>query len=120
MLAYSRFLSLKCTVTSGEIPEGAFVFVNYQVIDQNTVITRRLELDSPPEATSQQIREEVRQRLKRGFAHAGRGSEMEKDFRGLLGSWLHWRATVPTLALPDTSPTSADSHRPRSQDRPRR
>ena len=41
-----------------------YVFVNYQVIDQNTVITRRLELDSPPEATSQQIREEVRQRLR--------------------------------------------------------
>ena len=44
----ARFLSLKCAVTSGEIPEGAYVFVNYQVIDQNTVVTRRLELDSPP------------------------------------------------------------------------
>ena len=54
-VAYSRFLSLKCSVSSGEVPEGAFVFVNYQVIDQNTVITRRLELDSSPEATSQQI-----------------------------------------------------------------
>jgi hypothetical protein len=63
-VAYSRFLSLKCAVTSGEIPEGAYIFVNYQVIDQNTVITRRLELDSPPEATGRQIREEVRQRLR--------------------------------------------------------
>jgi len=63
-VSYSRFLSLKCAVTSGEIPEGAYVFVNYQVIDQNTVVTRPLELDSSPEATSQQIREEVRQRLK--------------------------------------------------------
>jgi hypothetical protein len=63
-VAYSRFLSLKCSVSSGEVPEGAFVFVNYQVIDQNTVLTRRLELDSPPEATSQQLREEVRQRLR--------------------------------------------------------
>jgi hypothetical protein len=51
-------------VSSGEVPEGAFVFVNYQVIDQNTVLIRRLELDSPPEATSQNLREEVRQRLK--------------------------------------------------------
>ena len=50
--AYSRFLSLKCNVSSGEVPEGGFVFVNYQVIDQNTVIIRPLELDSPPEAAS--------------------------------------------------------------------
>jgi hypothetical protein len=63
-VAYSRFLSLQCTASSGEVPEGAFVFANYQVIDQNTVLTRRLELGSPPEATSQQLREEVRQRLK--------------------------------------------------------
>ena len=63
-VSYSRFLSLKCSVSSGDVPEGAFVFVNYQVVDQNTVITRRLEIDSPPEATSQQLRAEVRQRLK--------------------------------------------------------
>jgi hypothetical protein len=63
-VAYAPFLSLKCSVSSGEVPEGAFVFVNYQVIDQNTVITRRLELDSPPEATSQQLRAEVRLRLR--------------------------------------------------------
>jgi hypothetical protein len=63
-VAYTPFLSLKCSVSSGDVPEGAFVFVNYQVIDQNTVITRRLELDSPPEATSQQLRAEVRQRLR--------------------------------------------------------
>ena len=64
MSSYSRFLSLKCSVSSGDVPEGAFVFVNYQVVNQNTVITRPLELDSPPEATSQQLRAEVRQRLK--------------------------------------------------------
>jgi len=63
-VSYSRFLSLKCSVSSGDVPEGAFVFINYQVVNQNTVITRRLELDSSPEATSQQLRAEVRQRLK--------------------------------------------------------
>ncbi len=63
-VGYSRFLSLKCSVSSGDIPEGAFIFVNYQVVSQNTVLTRRLELDSPPEATSQQLRAEVRQRIK--------------------------------------------------------
>ena len=63
-IAYSRFLSLKCNVSSGEVPEGAFVFVNYQVIDQNTVVIRPLQLDSPPEASSYELRTEVRLRLK--------------------------------------------------------
>ncbi len=65
-VAYSRFLSLKCNVSSGEVPEGGFVFVNYQVIDQNTVIIRPLQLDSPPETSSYELRAEVRRRLKEG------------------------------------------------------
>ena len=65
-VAYSRFLSLKCNVSSGEVPEGGFVFVNYQVIDQNTVIIRPLQLDSPPETSSYELRAEVRHRLKEG------------------------------------------------------
>jgi hypothetical protein len=63
-VGYSRFLSLKCSLSSGEVPEGAFVFVNYSVMDQNTVITRPLQLDSASDATSQQLRAEVRQRLR--------------------------------------------------------
>jgi hypothetical protein len=65
-VAYTRFLSLKCNVSSGEVPEGGFVFVNYQVIDQNTVIIRPLQLDSPPETLSYDLRAEVRRRLKEG------------------------------------------------------
>ena len=65
-VAYSRFLSLQCNVSSGEVPEGGFVFVNYQVIDQNTVITRPLQLDSSPETSSYELRDEVRRRLKEG------------------------------------------------------
>jgi hypothetical protein len=65
-VGYSRFLSLKCNVSSGEVPEGAFVFVNYQVIDQNTVVIRPLELDSPSASPSYELREEVRRRLREG------------------------------------------------------
>ena len=65
-IAYSRFLSLKCNVSSGDVPEGGFVFVNYQVIDQNTVIVRPLQLDSPSETLSYDLRAEVRHRLKEG------------------------------------------------------
>ena len=60
----SRFLSLKCEASAGEVPEGAFVFANYQVIDQNTVVLRPLQLDSSPETSSADIRKEVRRRLK--------------------------------------------------------
>ena len=63
-IAYSRFLSLRCHVSSGEVPEGAFVFAGYQVIDQNTVVIRPLQLDSPPETSSYELRAEVRRRLK--------------------------------------------------------
>lgn len=65
-IGYSRFLSLRCNVSSGQVPEGGFVFVNYQVIDQNTVVVRPVQLDSPPETSSSELRAEVRQRLKEG------------------------------------------------------
>ncbi len=65
-IGYSRFLSLRCIVSAGEVPEGAFVFVNYQVIDQNNVIIRPVQLDSAPETSSYELREEVRARLKDG------------------------------------------------------
>jgi hypothetical protein len=77
-VSYSRFLSLKCTLSSGDIPEGAFVFVNYQVINQNTVITRRLELDSSPAATSYELRAEVRQRLKEDSLMPEEGSKWSR------------------------------------------
>ncbi|HEY5811642.1 MAG TPA: hypothetical protein VIT23_03195 [Terrimicrobiaceae bacterium] len=77
-VSYYRFLSLKCTASSGDVPEGAFVFVNYQVIDQNTVVTRGLELDSPREATSYEIRTEVRQRLKEKALMPEEGSKWKR------------------------------------------
>ena len=46
------------------MPEGGFVFAHYQVIDQNNVIMRPLQLDSPTETTSLKLREEVRAKLK--------------------------------------------------------
>jgi hypothetical protein len=61
-----RFLSLKCNLSSGEVPEGAFVFANYQVIDQNNVILRPLQLNSTPDTLSNHLRAEVRERLKEG------------------------------------------------------
>jgi hypothetical protein len=74
-VGYSRFLSLKCNVSSGEVPEGGFVFVNYQVIDQNNVVLRPLQLDLPPETSSYELRAEVRRRLKEQSLLPAEGSK---------------------------------------------
>jgi hypothetical protein len=116
-VAYSRFLSLKCAVTSGEVPEGAYVFVNYQVIDQNTVITRRLELGSPPEATSQQIREEVRQRLRDNTLMPDEGLKWKRT------SEVYWdpnyteEQPFQPLRFPTPRPGQRETDRPRDQKR---
>lgn len=61
----SLFLTLKCLEnTNGDIPIGSYSFLHYQVADQNHVITRTLQLDSPPDASSYQLRVEVRRKLK--------------------------------------------------------
>ena len=60
----SSFLTLECRKSGGEVPVDAFVFAHYQVIDQNHVIMRPLQLDSTPEITSYQLRTEVRRKLK--------------------------------------------------------
>jgi hypothetical protein len=116
-VSYSRFLSLKCAVTSGEVPEGAYVFVNYQVIDQNTVITRRLELGSPPEATSQQLREEVRQRLRDNTLLPDEGLKWKRT------SEVYWdpdyTAEQPfqPLRFPTPPPGQRETDSPRDQKR---
>lgn len=58
------FLTLKCLTSPGDIPTGAHVFVQAQLLDQNNVRLRSLQLDLPPTATSFELRREVRQKLK--------------------------------------------------------
>lgn len=60
----SQFLTFKCLKSDGKIPEGSYVFAHYTVFAQNDVAVRTLQLDSPPEATSYQLRQEVREKLK--------------------------------------------------------
>ena len=62
----ASFLTLKCVSDGGVVPNGGFVFVHYQVIDQNTVFTRPLELDSPSDTPSIELRKEVRHKFKEG------------------------------------------------------
>lgn len=67
----SQFLSLKCISSPGDIPEGKFTFVHYQVIDQLHVLTRGLQLDAPNDASSFELRKEVRAKLKEKTLYSG-------------------------------------------------
>lgn len=58
------FLTLCCKESAGEIPAGAHVFVQPQLLDQNTVRIRGLNLSADPSASSYELRKEVRQKLK--------------------------------------------------------
>lgn len=60
----SNFLSMKCKQSAGEVPEEAFIFAHYQLIDQNNLILRTPQLDSTPDTSSFKLRAEVRARLK--------------------------------------------------------
>lgn len=60
----SSFLTLKCLESAGQVPPDAYVFAHYQVINQENVIARPLQLESPPETSSFKLRVEVRRKLK--------------------------------------------------------
>ena len=60
----STFLTLRCEQSAGEIPVGSYVFTHVQVLDQVQLVTRPLQLDASPQATSYELRKEVRAKLK--------------------------------------------------------
>jgi hypothetical protein len=62
----STFYSLRSLTNSGNLPEGAYVFLHAQMIDQVTVRLRPLQLSSSQEATAKELRKEVRSRLNDG------------------------------------------------------
>jgi len=65
----SIFLNLKCEESAGQIPPGGYLFLHYQVVAQNTVVTRALDLASPQNATSFELRKELRAKLKERTAY---------------------------------------------------
>ncbi len=66
----SLFFTLRSLKNSANLPEGAYVFLHAQMIDQVTVRLRPLQLDSPESATGLELRNEVRSRLKEGTLYA--------------------------------------------------
>ena len=70
--------TLRSLKNSANLPEGAHVFLHAQMIDQVTVRLRPLQLDSPENATSLELRKEVRSRLKDGTLYA---EDSAKDWK---------------------------------------
>jgi hypothetical protein len=66
----SLFFTLRSLKNSANLPEGAYVFLHAQMIDQVTVRLRPLQLDLPESATGLELRKEVRSRLKEGTLYA--------------------------------------------------
>lgn len=62
----SVFLTLRSIKNSANLPEGAYIFAHTQTLDQNTLRLRKIQLASPADATSFELRKEIRNRLKDG------------------------------------------------------
>ena len=58
------FLTLRCQESPGDIPTGGHVFIQAQLLDQNSVRIRSLNLEAPPSASSYELRKEIRSKLK--------------------------------------------------------
>ena len=58
------FLTLRCLESPGDIPVGGYVFVQPQLLDQNSIRTRGLSLAVDPSTSSFDLRREVRRQLK--------------------------------------------------------
>ncbi len=58
------FHTLQSMQAAPDLPEGAFVFLHAQLIDQNTIVLRSPALTAPQNASSYTLRTEIRSRLK--------------------------------------------------------
>lgn len=98
----SVFLTLRRLRDSPNLPEGRHLFAHSQMLNQNTIRMRPLQLDSPAEASGFQLRKEIRARLKDGSLYAAGGHSdwerlgevyWEKD--GQAGVFVPLRYEVP-------------------------
>lgn len=66
----TSFLTLRCLESPGDIPVGAHLPVQVQLLDQNNIRVRGLALDAPPSSSAYQLRKEIRGRLKERTLYA--------------------------------------------------
>lgn len=66
----SVFVTFLNTKNAPNLPAGVHAFAHTQMLDQNTLRVRKIQLDSPADATSFELRKEIRARLKDGSLYA--------------------------------------------------
>lgn len=66
----SVFVTFLNTKNAPNLPAGVHAFAHTQMLDQNTLRVRKIQLDSPADATSLELRKEIRTRLKDGSLYA--------------------------------------------------
>ncbi len=96
------FHTLRNMQPAADLPEGAFVFLHAQLVDQNTITLRSPVLGSPQNASSKTLRAEIRARLKDNSLYADgkeqtwkRVSEAYWERDGQTGLFRPLRYTVP-------------------------
>jgi len=73
-VGHSAYLNFHCLKSAGQIPQGAFVFAHYQVVDQNDVVIRSLQIDAAQSATSFQLRDQIRRQEKAKTLYSDAGT----------------------------------------------
>lgn len=112
----TRFLTLLSLESPGDIPSGSYVFAQVQLLDQNHVRTRGLTLDSPPSATSYELRKEVRAKLKERSLYEGAPSvawtRVEEVFWSTDGSDPAFKPLRNPMQVTLSKDTSEDKPKP--------
>jgi len=99
----SVFVTFLNTKNAPNLPAGVHAFAHTQMLDQNTLRVRKIQLDSPADATSFELRKEIRTRLKDGSLYAEgaetdwkRIGEVYWSRDGQTGAFEPLRYQVPT------------------------
>ena len=99
----STFLTLQNLHQTSKLPDKSFVFIHPQMMDQNRIRIRGLELESAQNAESIDLRKEVRARLAEGTLYSEeksqdwvRVAEVYRDRDGKTGLFTPLRYEVPT------------------------
>jgi len=104
------FLTLRCLESPGDIPGGSYVFIQPQLLNQNSVRLRGLNIPLDPSASSYDLRREVRRQLKALSLYEGTQSvvwnRVEEVFWSTDGQPPNFKPLrFPPPATPAPSPT---------------
>jgi len=106
------FLTLRCLESPGDIPVGGHVFVQPQLLDQNSIRTRGLALPVDPSTPSFGLRGEVRRQLKALALYEGTPSVVWNRTEEVFWSTDGSKPNFTPLRYPTPSPTPSPTPGP--------